>query len=156
MPGGTRKPEPADNKTDSEGENDSKSDDDKEDPDSENEPTSADRNVDQYPRLPSNVTWKPISSSSGGNLTIVLWGNGGGEKNYEQGGLRVEHNDGVKYPTTYVRRDDPDNGERAPKFYFDVQGGWFVGKDPVLFWNLGAYRIVSPEKRQGKNEGKKD
>jgi hypothetical protein len=120
-------------------------------PEEESKPSN-DRNVEQYPRTPRNVTWKPVSSSSGGNLTIVLWGRGGGEKNYEEGSLRIEHNDGVTYPRTYVRRDDPDNGERAPKFYFDVEGGWFKGKDPVLFWNLGAVRVVNPEKRQGKHE----
>ena len=124
-----------------------------EEPESQKDSSASnDRNVEQYSRTPRNVTWKPVSSSSGGNLTIVLWGNGGGEKNYEKGSLRIEHNDGVTYPRTYVRRDDPDNGERAPKFYFDVEGGWFKGKDPVLFWNLGAVRVVHPEKRQGKHE----
>ncbi len=124
-----------------------------EEPESGEESSSSnDRNVEQYPPTPWNVTWKPVSASSGGNLTIVLWGDGGGEKDYEQGSLRIEHNDGVTYPSTYVHWDDPDNGERAPKFYFDVQGGWFTGKDPVLFWNLGAVRVVYPENRQGKNE----
>ncbi|MDJ0955908.1 MAG: hypothetical protein QNI91_03565 [Arenicellales bacterium] len=107
----------------------------------------AHRNVEQYPRLPSNVTWKPISASSGGNLTIILWGRGGGEKNYEKGSLRIEYNGGVKYPVKEGPRHDG-----APRFLFDVQGGWFEGKDPVLFWNLGANRIVHPERRQGKNE----
>ena len=110
------------------------------------------RNIEQYPRLPRNVTWKPISSSAGDNLTVVLWGAGGGEKNYEEGSLHIEHNEGIKYPRKYVRRDDPTNGERAPKFHFDVQGSWFVGKDPVLFWNLGAYRVIHPDRRQGKHE----
>ena len=107
----------------------------------------AHRNVEQYPRLPSNVTWKPISSSSGDNLTIILWGRGGGEKNYEKGTLRIEYNGGVKYPVKEGPRHDG-----APRFLFDVQGGWFKDKDPVLFWNLGTYRIVHPERRQGKNE----
>ena len=107
----------------------------------------AHRNVEQYPRLPRNVTWKPISSSSGDNLTIILWGRGGGEKNYEKGTLRIEYNGGVKYPVKEGPRHDG-----APRFLFDVQGGWFEGKDPVLFWNLGAYRIMHPERRQGKNE----
>lgn len=119
---------------------------------SETDDPSDGRNVEQYPRLPRNVTWKPVSSSAGDNLTIVLWGGGGGEKNYEEGSLRVEHNEGIKYPRKYVRRDDPTNGERAPKFHFDVQGSWFVGKDPVLFWNLGAYRVIHPDRRQGKHE----
>ena len=115
-------------------------------PDESSDPY-AHRNVEQYPRLPSNVTWKPISSSSGGNLTISLWGRGGGEKNYEKGTLRIEYNGGVKYPVKEGPRHDG-----APRFLFDVQGGWFEGKDPVLFWNLGTYRIVHPERRQGKNE----
>lgn len=123
-----------------------------EEPEPEEEESSSGRNVEQYARLPRNVTWKPVSASSGDNLTIILWGNGGGEKNYEKGSLRIEHNDGVTYPRRYVRRDDPDNGERAPKFLFDVRGGWFKGKDPVLFWNLGAYRILHPDRRQGKHE----
>jgi len=118
----------------------------------EEEEESSGRNVEQYARLPRNVTWKPVSASSGDNLTIILWGRGGGEKNYEEGSLRVEYDGGVKYPRKYVRRDDPNNGERAPKFLFDVRGEWFKGKNPVLFWNLGAYRIVNPERRQGKNE----
>lgn len=107
----------------------------------------ADRNVEQYARLPRNVTWKPVSASSGGNLTIILWGRGGGEKNYKNGTLRVEYNGGVKYP----RKEGP-RYDGAPQFLFDVQGGWFEGKDPVLIWNLGAYRILHPERRQGKNE----
>lgn len=107
----------------------------------------ADRTVEQYARLPSNVTWKPVSASSGGNLTIILWGRGGGEKNYENGTLRVEYNGGVKYP-----REEGPRYDGAPQFLFDVQGGWFKGKNPVLLWNLGAYRIVHPELRQGKNE----
>lgn len=125
-------------------------DDDSGDDDNESDDSSnpyADRNVDQYQRLPSNVTWKPISASSGDNLTIILWGRGGGEKNYENGTLRVEYNGGVKYP----RKEGP-RYDGAPQFLFDVQGGWFKGKDPVLIWNLGAYRIVHPERRQGKNE----
>lgn len=139
-------PEP---EADPEPDPDPRSEDDDEDADDHD---SGGRDVEQYPRLPRNVTWKPVSHSSGGNLTIILWGAGGGEKNYEKGSLKVEHNDGVTYPRKYIRRDDPDNHERAPKFLFDVKGGWFQGKDPVLFWNLGAYRVVSPEKRQGKNE----
>ncbi len=123
-----------------------------EEPEPEAEEPSDGRNVERYARLPRNVTWKPVSASSGDNLTIILWGRGGGEKNYEEGSLRIEHNDGVTYPRKYVRRDDPNNAERAPKFLFGVQGGWFEGKDPVLFWNLGAYRILHPEKRQGKHE----
>ena len=123
---------------------------DTEDQDSRSEDSSnpyADRNVEQYSRLPRNVTWKPISASSGENLTIILWGRGGGENNYENGTLRIEYNGGVKYPRTEGPRYDG-----APQFLFDVQGGWFKGKDPVLIWNLAAYRIVHPERRQGKNE----
>lgn len=125
-------------------------DQDSEDQDSRSEDSSnpyADRNVGQYSRLPRNVTWKPVSASSGGNLTIILWGRGGGEKNYKNGTLRVEYNGGVKYP----RKEGPRH-DGAPQFLFDVQGGWFKGKDPVLLWNLGAYRIAEPERRQGKNE----
>jgi hypothetical protein len=123
---------------------------DAEDQDSRSEDSSnpyADRNVEQYSRLPRSVTWKPISASSGENLTIILWGRGGGEKNYENGTLRIEYNGGVKYP----RKEGP-RYDGAPQFLFDVQGGWFKGKDPVLIWNLAAYRIVNPERRQGKNE----
>lgn len=138
-------------KEDSSAEEDDDSRDDS-DSDDNDDSSGDDRNIEQYARLPRNVTWKPISASSGDNLTVILWGRGGGERNYEEGTLRVEHNDGVKYPRAHVRWDDPNNHERAPKFLFDVQGSWFKGKDPVLKWNLGAYRVLYPEKRQGKNE----
>ena len=113
---------------------------------------------DALPRLPRSVTWKPVSASSGGNLTIVLWGRGGGDKDYDWGSLVVKSDGSI--PDTKPRRETWHDSERkdGPMLLFDRRGGDWAGRFPHIVYSSGGrqhvYKIVNPSIKQGKAEYK--
>ena len=111
---------------------------------------------DALPRLPRSVTWKPVSASSGGNLTIVLWGRGGGDKDYDWGSLVVKSDGSI--PDTRPRKETWHDSERkdGPMLLFDRRGGDWAGRFPHIVYSSGgmqhAYKIINPSIKQGKAE----